>query len=76
VVHKEKKIYPNVDFYAALVLNALGVPTEFFTPFFAASRISGWTAHILEQYTDAVLIRPTSNYIGVYEREFVPLENR
>jgi citrate synthase len=76
VVHREKKIYPNVDFYAALVLNALDVNSEFFTPFFASSRIAGWTAHILEQYMDAVLIRPTSNYVGVYEREFVPIEKR
>ena len=76
VVHKERKIYPNVDFYAALVLNALGVPKEFFTPFFASSRIVGWTAHILEQYSGAVLIRPTSGYIGAYGTKFVPIEKR
>jgi citrate synthase len=76
VVHKERKIYPNVDFYAALVLNALGVPKEFFTPFFASSRIAGWTAHILEQYSESVLIRPTSNYIGAYGTKFVPIEKR
>jgi len=76
VVHKERKIYPNVDFYAALVLNALGVPKEFFTPFFASSRIVGWTAHILEQYSEAVLIRPTSGYIGAYGTKFVPIKKR
>jgi citrate synthase len=76
VVHKERKIYPNVDFYAAIVLNALGVPKEFFTPFFASSRIAGWTAHILEQYSESVLIRPTSNYIGAYGTKFVPIEKR
>jgi citrate synthase len=76
VVHKERKIYPNVDFYAALVLNALGVPKEFFTPFFASSRIVGWTAHILEQYSEAVLIRPTSRYIGAYGTKFVPIKKR
>ena len=76
VVHKERKIYPNVDFYAALVLNALGVPKEFFTPFFASSRIVGWTAHILEQYSESVLIRPTSSYIGSYGTKFVPIEKR
>jgi citrate synthase len=76
VVHKERKIYPNVDFYAALVLNALGVPKEFFTPFFASSRIAGWTAHILEQYSESVLIRPTSKYINVYGTKFVPIEKR
>jgi len=76
VVHKERKIYPNVDFYAALVLNALGVPKEFFTPFFASSRITGWTAHILEQYSESVLIRPTSRYISAYGTKFVPIEKR
>jgi citrate synthase len=76
VVHKERKIYPNVDFYAALVLNALGVPKEFFTPFFASSRIVGWTAHILEQYSDTTLIRPTSTYFGAYGTKFVSIEKR
>jgi citrate synthase len=76
VVHKERKIYPNVDFYAALFLNALGVPKEFFTPFFASSRVTGWTAHILEQYSESVLIRPTSSYIGAYGTKFVPIEKR
>ena len=76
VVHKEKKIYPNVDFYAATVLNALGVPKEFFTLFFASSRVTGWTAHILEQYSDAVLLRPTSRYIGAYGTKFISLKNR
>jgi len=76
VVHKERKIYPNVDFYAALVLNALGVPKEFFTPFFASSRIVGWTAHILEQYSESVLIRPTSKYLGAYGTKFVSIEKR
>ena len=76
VVHKEKKIYPNVDFYAAIVLNALGIPKEFFPLFFASSRITGWTAHMLEQYSDSVLIRPTSRYTGVYGTKFVPIKKR
>ncbi len=76
VVHKEKKIYPNVDFYAATVLNALDVPKEFFTLFFASSRVTGWVAHILEQYSDAVLLRPTSRYIGAYGTKFISLKNR
>lgn len=75
-VHKKKGIFPNVDFYAALVMHALGVPGEFFTAFFASSRVTGWVAHILEQYEDAVLIRPTSKYIGEYGREFIPIEKR
>jgi citrate synthase len=76
VVHEKKKIFPNVDFYAAVTLDALGVPCEFFTPFFASSRISGWTAHVIEQYKDAVLLRPSSRYIGEFGRPFVPIEKR
>jgi citrate synthase len=76
VVHEKKKIFPNVDFYAAVTLNALGVPFEFFTPFFASSRICGWTAHVIEQYKDAVLLRPSSSYVGAYGRPFVPIEKR
>jgi citrate synthase len=76
VVHDKKKIFPNVDFYAAVTLNALGVPFQFFTPFFASSRISGWTAHVMEQYKDAVLLRPSSKYVGEYGKPFVPIEKR
>jgi 2-methylcitrate synthase len=76
VVHEKKKIYPNVDFYAAVTLNTLGVSSEFFTPFFAASRISGWAAHILEQYDDAVLLRPSSKYVGEFDKPFVPIGKR
>jgi 2-methylcitrate synthase len=76
VVHEKKKIFPNVDFYAAVTLNALGVPFHFFTPFFASSRICGWTAHVIEQYKDAVLLRPSSSYVGEYGRPFTPIEKR
>ena len=76
IVHKERKIFPNVDFYAAIVLNAMGIPKEYFALFFASSRITGWTAHMLEQYSDSVLLRPTSRYNGSYGTKFVPIENR
>jgi citrate synthase len=76
VVHKEKKIFPNVDFYAAIVLNAMSIPKEFFTLFFASSRITGWVTHILEQYSDSVLLRPTSRYIGAYGTKFIPIHRR
>ena len=75
-VHEKKGIFPNVDFYAAIVMHVLGVPRQFFTSFFASSRVTGWVAHVLEQYADAVLIRPTSKYIGEYGRDFVPIEKR
>jgi citrate synthase len=76
VVHEKKKIFPNVDFYAAVTLNTLGVPSEFFTPFFASSRISGRVAHVLEQYEDAVLLRPSSQYVGEFGKPFIVLEKR
>jgi citrate synthase len=76
VVHKEKKIFPNVDFYAAVVLRAMDIPKEYFTLFFASSRITGWVSHILEQYSDSVLLRPTSRYIGAYGTKFIPIERR
>lgn len=76
LVLEKKGIYPNVDFYSASVQHALGIPKEFFTTVFAVSRVVGWTAHILEQYEDNRLIRPTSKYTGLYGRKFVPLEER
>jgi len=76
IVYERKKIYPNVDFYAAVAMDALGVSKEFFPLFFASSRISGWVAHVLEQYEDAVLLRPSSKYVGEFGRPFVPIENR
>ena len=59
-----KGMYPNVDFYSATVQHALGIPPEYFTAVFAASRTAGWIAHIIEQYADNRLIRPTSKYMG------------
>jgi citrate synthase len=76
IVHEKKNIYPNLDFYAAVAMDALGVPKEFFTPFFTSSRISGWVAHVIEQYEDAVLMRPDSKYVGEFGRTFVPIEQR
>ena len=76
IVHDRKKIYPNLDFYAAVAMDALGVPKEFFTPLFASSRISGWVAHVIEQYEDAVLLRPSSKYVGEFGRTFVKIEQR
>jgi citrate synthase len=75
-VLQAKGIYPNVDFYSATVQHAMGIPPEYFTAVFAASRTSGWIAHILEQYADNRLIRPTSRYVGPIDLEFVPIEMR
>jgi len=76
VVLEEKSLYPNVDFYAASVYRMLGIPTELFTQVFAASRIVGWTAHVVEQHGDNRLIRPTTEYTGEIERDYVALEDR
>ncbi|HTS96867.1 MAG TPA: citrate/2-methylcitrate synthase [Streptosporangiaceae bacterium] len=76
VVLAEKGLYPNVDFYAATVYHYLGLPTDLFTPVFSASRIAGWTAHVIEQHADNRLIRPDSEYIGERGLTWVPLDAR
>ena len=76
VVTREKHLHPNVDLYSASVYAAMEIPLDLFTPIFAVSRISGWTAHILEQYADNRLIRPRAEYIGPQRRDYVPLDLR
>jgi citrate synthase len=77
VVKGEKKLNPNVDFYSASTYYTLGIPIDLFTPIFAVSRISGWTAHCLEQYANNRLIRPRTDYIGPqYPQTVLPLEQR
>ena len=76
VVHAEKGLYPNVDFYAATVYHYLGIPTDLFTPVFSVSRMSGWTAHVIEQHADNRLIRPDSEYVGERDRKWVPIDER
>ncbi len=77
LVTGEKKLYPNVDFYSASTYYTLGIPIDLFTPIFAVSRISGWTAHCLEQYANNRLIRPRTDYIGPeYPQTFISLDQR
>ena len=77
LVKSEKKLNPNVDFYSASTYYALGIPIDLFTPIFAVSRVSGWTAHILEQYAHNRLIRPRADYTGPeYPQRYVPVEQR
>ena len=74
---KGKKIRANVDFYSASTYHMLGIPIDLFTPIFAISRISGWTAHVMEQYNNNRLIRPRADYTGALPSvEYVALENR
>ena len=75
-VNKAKGLIPNVDFYSAPLFYALSIPVDLFTPVIAASRIAGWTSHILEQHDDNRLIRPRAAYTGPGRRTFVLLEKR
>lgn len=77
LVKADKKLNPNVDFYSATMFYALGIPIDLYTPIFAVSRISGWTAHVLEQYANNRLIRPRTEYIGPpYPQTVLPLDQR
>ncbi|MBA2728496.1 MAG: 2-methylcitrate synthase [Parachlamydiaceae bacterium] len=76
VMWSEKKLFPNLDFYSALVYNRLGIPTEMFTPLFVISRIAGWSAHLFEQRNNNKLIRPLSNYVGPHARDWIAMDQR
>lgn len=76
IVTGEKNLPPNVDFYSASVYHSLDIDHDLFTPIFAVSRISGWVAHILEQYSNNRLIRPRAEYIGPDMQKYVPIEER
>jgi citrate synthase len=73
---EKKHLHANVDFYSATVYYSLGIPTDLFTPIFAIARMSGWTAHILEQLADNRLIRPQSQYVGPTGLKVPPLKDR
>ncbi len=77
LVKSEKKLYPNVDFYSASMYYTMGIAIDLYTPIFAVSRISGWTAHVLEQLANNRLIRPRADYTGpTYPQTWLPVEQR
>lgn len=76
VMWREKKLFPNLDFYSALAYHCCGIPTEMFTPLFVMSRITGWSAHLLEQRSNNKLIRPVSNYTGPDAQDWRALDQR
>lgn len=76
VMWDEKKIFANADFFAASVYHFMGIPTYLFTPIFVCSRITGWTAHVMEQRSDNKLIRPAADYIGPPLQSYPPIADR
>ena len=76
IMRDKKNLYPNVDFYIGPLYHLLGIPIELYTPIFAASRIAGWTAHVVEQQANNRLFRPRALYEGPREMKFIPLDER
>jgi citrate synthase len=73
---REKKIFPNVDFYSGLIYSCLGIDSELFTPLFAVSRVSGWTARVLEYMENNRIFRPRARYTGEFNKKYVQIEQR
>lgn len=76
VVWQKRQLRPNIEFYAAVVLNALGVPKDLMPAVFGSNRVAGWIAHIYEQYADNRLMRPLTEYVGPSEMSYIPIDQR
>lgn len=73
---REKKLFPNADFFHASAYHFMGIPTKLFTPIFVMSRVTGWAAHVMEQRSNNRIIRPSADYVGPAVRPVPPIEQR